>query len=651
MPLHGPRQTDCSFTWRIWAPRCKQVQLVLFRDGRTQIVDMSRLWDGWFAASHPHCEEHLRYGFRLNGERVRPDPASRWQPEGVHYPSGLYFPEKFDWTDIGWRGIRRADLVFYELHVGTFTTAGTFDGVISRLPHLLELGINAVVLMPVAQFPGTRDWGYNGVHPFAVQNSYGGPAGLQRLVDACHRLGLAIFLDVVYNHLGPEGNFLSEFGPYEHPTPWGVALNFDDQKCAPVRHFVLENVHYWLHDFHIDGLRLDTAHSIVDRSESHILEELKQIASDVGIAQSRITHIVAEWDMNEVTFGEPRDHHGGELTAQWSDDFHHSVHSLLTHKCVGCYSEFGDPDQLVKVLNDNLVHGNSDRPQDDRDRATTRTFPGSLFVASIQNHDHVGDRAKGDRFGTLLMPEQQRLAAGVLILSPFLPLLFMGEEYGERSPFPYFCSFNEKSMVDVVRRRHRCEFADFDWPEARPDPLSPVTFHSARLHWQWDVGSWQGGLRQWYRILLRARRGLRPLGDSIHRVALWHDRKAVNGGSVVEDIESDKRNAATACSLDQRQGILELIRGSDDSRIVVYFNFSNNIQTLSGTLVERIDLTEWRPILSSEWPGFGGRHADVTCPRRKGDSWHLLPFEVLVLSSTCNEELWRLDSPCPSVGD
>lgn len=623
--LHGPARSGNDITWRVWAPHAHSVQLVFSSHARDRVIEMSPLKGGWFAASVAHGIEGQRYAFRLDNNRVRPDPASRWQPDGVHQPSALFFAEDFVWLDAGWRGVARADLVFYELHVGTFTPEGTFDAVIPRLPELRELGITAIELMPVAQFPGDRDWGYDGVHPFAVQNSYGGPRALQRLVDACHREGLALFLDVVYNHLGPEGNYLGEFGTYftdKHRTPWGAALNFDDRGCDAVRQFVLDNVRYWLHDFHVDGLRLDAVQAIFDQSATHILQDIQHVAEQEAARQDRAIHIVAESNLNDARLIDAHERQGYELAAVWNDDFHHAVHTLLTGERNGYYSDFGQPEQLVKSLNDNFAYDGGHSPYHGRQHGTrARHLAGDHFVASIQNHDQVGNRAIGDRFGTQLAPEQQRLAAGVLLLSPFLPLLFMGEEYGEQNPFPFFCSFGDEALIEAVRQGRRFEFTDFEWPDQLPDPQSEATFRSAQLRWQWPNGSWHAGLRNWYRTLLHLRREWPPLRDRMHRVALWHDRIATAE-------PSDK---------DRPQGVLELIRGDDmlgdASRIVAYFNFSERSQDLTGTFVGRGDPTDWQPLLSSEWPQFGGRHANRHSPGRTAKAWQLLPLEVLVLSS------------------
>jgi maltooligosyltrehalose trehalohydrolase len=420
---------------------------------------------GWFEWRDDVGEDGQRYTFRLDGRVERPDPASRWQPDGVHRPSALFRPEQFAWTDFGWSGRQMLGLVFYELHVGTFTQEGTLDAVIPRLPELVELGVTAIELMPVSQFPGNRGWGYDGTYLFAVQNSYGGPRSLQRFVDAAHSHGLAVFLDVVYNHLGPEGNYAAEFGDYfthKYQTPWGPAFNFDAAGCDFVRQFVTENVRYWLQDFHLDGLRLDAVHAIMDISPTHILRDIQRTAEQFATENNRAIQIIAESDLNDVRLIDSPNRGGYGLAGQWSDDFHHALHTLLTDESVGYYVDFGEPEQLVKALNDTFVYDGCYSLYRRRKHGAPATgIPRHHFVVSIQNHDQVGNRALGDRLSVLLEPAKQRLAAGLQLLSPMTPLIFMGEEYGEENPFPFFCDFGDPRQIDAVRTGRQHEFSDF----------------------------------------------------------------------------------------------------------------------------------------------------------------------------------------------
>lgn len=511
--------------WRVWAPRCTAVSLVALPEGRRVETAMAPEGDGYFVGEQPVPAEGLRYGYRLAGGQVLPDPASRWQPDGVHQASAVFFPDAFPWTDQAWRGVPRSELVIYELHVGTFTPEGTFAAIIPRLAELRALGITALELMPVAQFPGTRNWGYDGVHPYAAQNSYGGPRGLQQLVDAAHAAGLAVLLDVVYNHLGNEGNYLGQFGPYfteRYHTPWGPAVNYDGPDSDPVRQFVVDNAGYWVRDFHLDGLRLDAVQTIYDLSPRHILAEIQEAVQREAEAAQRTIHVIAETNQNDVRLIDPPERGGYGLDGLWSDDFHHSVHALLTGEREGYYQDFGTPAQLAKAFDSVFVydgchsvfrrrrHGTR---VGDRDRGH--------FVVCIQNHDQVGNRACGDRFGTLLSPAAQRLACGLLLVSPCTPLLFMGEEYGETRPFPFFCSFLDPQLVKAVRRGRRAEHAKQAFHEGQkvPDPQAIRTFAAAQLSWSWPAGSPQAGLRALYHDLLAARRTWSALRDRQHTAA------------------------------------------------------------------------------------------------------------------------------------
>lgn len=512
--------------WRVWAPRSMHADVVLY-DAAGQETASQRLSIrkyGYFEGETDGIAVGQRYAFRLDGHAPRPDPASRWQPDGVHRPSAVWRAEDWTWTDTAWKGIALKDLVLYELHVGTFTPEGTFAAVIPRLPALRELGVTAIELMPVGQFPGERGWGYDGTYWYAVQQSYGGPTELQRLVDACHHHGMGVVLDVVYNHLGPEGNYLSEFGPYfteRHHTPWGAALNFDAQACEPVRKFVLGNVRQWIRDFHIDGLRLDAVHAIVDDSQPHLLAEIKRVADEEARQSGRSVQIIAESNLNDVQLLDAPEDGGYGLDAQWSDDFHHSVHTLLTDEREGYYADFDTPaQQLAKALNEVFVYdGIFSKRRGKHHGAPVGNHSGERFVISIQTHDQVGNRALGDRFGTLLGWPQQRLATGLLLLAPHIPMFFMGEEYGESRPFPFFCDFGDAGLGDAVRRGRREEFAAFGWRGELPDPLSPATFESAILSWSWPEGSPQAGLRNLYQCLLQLRQSQSALQDFVHRHA------------------------------------------------------------------------------------------------------------------------------------
>src|SRR5439155_13390119 len=429
----------CHFL--VWAPTAERVELQIVSSG-DRCVPLERVGRGYHRAVVDNVEPGILYRFRLNGQKERPDPASRYQPEGVHGPSQVVDLSTFPWNDGHWSGLKLEDYVVYELHVGTFTAEGTFDAIVPRLDELRLLGVTAVELMPVAQFPGNRNWGYDGVYPFAVQNSYGGPGELKRLVNACHQTGLAVVLDVVYNHLGPEGNYLDEFGHYfseSYKTPWGRALNFDGPYSDEVARFFIENALSWFADFHIDALRLDAIHGIVDINARPFLAILSDAVHELAQKLDRRCYLIAESDLNDVKVLQATGLCGFGMDAQWSDDFHHALHTLLTKEQRGYYLDFGGIECLEKAYREGFVYsGQHSRHRARRHGNSSRSISAHRFVVCAQNHDQVGNRMFGDRLSALVSYERLKLAAGVVILSPFLPLLFMGEEYGEISPFQYF---------------------------------------------------------------------------------------------------------------------------------------------------------------------------------------------------------------------
>ena len=614
-PLEGGRQRPrCgpigepggSVHWRVWAPRAQKVDLVLIDRDQHRTYPMEADEDSYFQRTLPDIPEGQRYAYRLDEGPERPDPCSLWQPEGVHGPSAVVRPETFSWTDQKWQGVRRESLVFYELHVGTFTPEGTFDAVIPRLAALRELGITAVELMPVAQFPGSRNWGYDGVGAYAAQNTYGGPQGLQRLVDACHRAGLAIVLDVVYNHFGPEGNYLGEFGPYfndHYKTPWGTAVNYDGPHSGPVRDFVLDNARLWLEEFHFDGLRLDAVHAIYDLGARHILRDLHETAEQVEHATGWTRHIIAESDLNDPRLLWPVERGGYGLDAQWADDFHHAVHSFLTGEVAGYYEDFGEVGQLARVLERPFLYAwNYSRHRCRKHGAPPEGLTGDRFVVCLQNHDQVGNRARGDRLTTLLgTPARQRLATSLMLLSPYLPLLFMGEEYGEERPFPFFCSFSDPPLIEAVRAGRKREFAAFAWQGEVPDPHSEDTFASARLSWSWPEGTPQAGLRCLYADLLSARRNWPGLRDFVQRTA-----------RLLPDSEVGP--------------LLELIRAGEARAL---FNLSGQPQPLPQAGSGGQEL-----LFSSEAARYGGDRRDRRPLER------LLPHECVVFGPGSWEPFW-----------
>jgi maltooligosyltrehalose trehalohydrolase len=500
----------------VWAPSARRVELETPRLTPAR-RDLRREASGWWFAADA-LAPGTDYAFRVDGEGPLPDPRSPWQPEGVHGPSRVVDHAAFRWTDAGWQPPPLGSGLIYELHVGTFTPGGTFESAIERLPHLVDLGVTHVEVMPVAAFPGARGWGYDGVALFAPHVPYGGPDGLKRLVDACHARGLAVLLDVVYNHLGPDGNYLERFGPYfteRFHTPWGKAVNLDGPGSDEVRRYIVDNATQWLRDYHLDGLRLDAVHALLDPSATHVLEEL---ANEVVALEARLGRhltLVAESDQNDPRLLRAPEAGGYGLPAQWSDDYHHALHAVLTGERQGYYEDFGRLEHVARALEETFVYADSYSAH----RARRHGRPpidlhAWRFVSFLQNHDQVGNRARGDRLGHSLAPGRLRVGAALLFASPFTPLLFQGEEWSASSPFPYFCDHQDPALAEAVRDGRRREFAAFGWrPEDVPDPQAPATFAAAKLDWSELAREPHASTLAWYRALVRLRRERVDLRD------------------------------------------------------------------------------------------------------------------------------------------
>ncbi len=506
-----------SATIRIWAPFAETVSIYIF----DKLVSLDRREFGYWDAELQNITPGNLYKIVID-EKHFPDPASLFQPEGVHGFSQAVNLGNFKWSDNHWNGILQEDLIIYELHTGTFSGPGTFDGIAGKLKYLKDLGVTAIELMPVAQFPGSRNWGYDGVLPFAVQSSYGGPESLQKLADACHKEDIAVILDVVYNHSGPEGNYFAAFGPYfteKYHTPWGKAINFDDEWCDGVREFFIENALMWLRDFHIDGLRLDAVHAIKDFGAKHFLEELHENVNRLN-EFSNVTHfLIAESDLNDVRYINPADIGGYGMDMQWCDEFHHAIHALVTGEHNGYYSDFGSINHICKSFNDAFVYdGTYSQFRKKTFGNATSGLSGSKFIVFTQNHDQTGNRMLGDRFSTLIDFETLKLIAGATLFSPFIPLIFMGEEYGEKNPFLYFTSHKDNGLIRAVREGRKREFTYFPAKERMPDPQSVNTFEKSKL--RWDKHSMeQQKLFEFYKEIIRLRK--------IHPVLKCTDRKGV----------------------------------------------------------------------------------------------------------------------------
>lgn len=496
----------CLF--RVWAPFATRVELHLVAPTE-RVAPMQPARNGYFENTIEDVEPGARYFYRLDGGRDLPDPASRFQPEGVHGPSEVVNPE-FPWSGAEWAGRALEDYIFYELHVGVFTPGGTFDAVIPYLDRLLDLGVTAIELMPVAQFPGARNWGYDGASPFAVHSAYGGPNGFKRLVNACHQRDLAVVLDVVYNHLGPEGNYLGRFGPYftdRYRTPWGPAVNFDGPDSDQVRRYFIGNALYWIAEFHIDALRLDAVHAIFDQSAYPFLEELGDTIHREADRLGRPVLVIAESDLNDPRLLREKERGGLALDAQWNDEFHHALRGLLTADRAGYYVDFGNLAHLVKAWREGYVHTGqySAHRRRRHGRPATDVPPRRLVVCS-QNHDQVGNRARGERLTQLVSFESLKLAAACALLSPFVPLLFMGEEYGETAPFLYFVSHSDPDLIAAVRHGRKEEFAAFAWQGEPPDPQADETFLKSKLNLTLGEEGRHRILLDYYRELIRLRK-------------------------------------------------------------------------------------------------------------------------------------------------
>jgi maltooligosyltrehalose trehalohydrolase len=502
---------------RVWAPRAHSLDLVL--DGAR--VPMQPDADGWFGCARS-LQHGQRYGFSIDGAVPLPDPRAVRLPEGVHSLGEWYDHARFGWSDAGWRGRDWAEAVVYELHVGTFTRAGTFDAAVQKLGHLVDLGVSHVEVMPVCAFDGRHGWGYDGVAPWSVHEPYGGPDGFKRFVDAAHGAGLAVLLDVVHNHVGPSGNYLSQFGPYftdRYRTPWGDAVNLDDAGSDEVRAYLLGSIDAWLRHFHVDGLRLDAVHELRDNRAISLLEQIATDVDALADETGRPLVVVAESDRNDPGTVIPRSENGLGLHAQWDDDVHHAVHVLLTHESQGYYGDFAaDPGAAVtKALTAAFVHDGTystfrgrthGRPVD------RSSIPGDRFVVALQTHDQVGNRALGDRLSASVSAGRQAAGAALVLLGPYVPMLFMGEEWAASTPWQFFSSFPDDALGRLVTQGRLDEFAAHGWAQQQvPDPQHPTTRDASVLDWEEPQRTRHAEMLAWYRLLLSLRRSHPALRD------------------------------------------------------------------------------------------------------------------------------------------
>ncbi len=500
-----------SIPVRIWAPRARRLDLVI-ADNR---IPLGREDGGWW--SGPALAEGQDYAISADGGPARPDPRSRWQPEGVHGPSRWIAPGANGSPAVWDRAVALSDAVIYELHVGTFSAEGTFEAAIPHLDHLVELGITHVELMPVAQFSGRHGWGYDGVDLFAAHAPYGGPLGLRSLISACHERGLAVLIDVVHNHLGPEGAYLPELGPYKtdrHQTPWGEAINLDGEGSPEVRRFLIDSALMWLRDYGADGLRLDALHALVDQSEHHFVRELTEAVRALEVQQGRSLVLIGEWDDHDPMAVIEPSAGGWGLDAHWNDDFHHAVHALLTGEHGGYYQDFTQREALPRILRDGYALDGRHSPY--RGRPHGKPYgdhPRDRLVAYVQSHDQIGNRAAGERLHQLCGLERAKVAAALLFVSPFVPMVFQGEDWAASTPFCYFAELESEDLRRAVREGRKAEHAgDASWEHA-PDPTDPATRERSVLNWDERALPPHAEMLAWYRDLIALRRAHANLRD------------------------------------------------------------------------------------------------------------------------------------------
>jgi maltooligosyltrehalose trehalohydrolase len=561
----------------VWAPAASEVFVVL-----PDVNDRVKLEghdDGYFSCITSKLKPGDRYLFELDGKGY-PDPASQYQPEGVAGASQVFNSNSYHWKDQQWKNLKLADYILYELHTGTFTPEGTFAAIMQKLDYLKGLGITAIEIMPIAEFSGDRNWGYDGVFPFAAHHSYGGPLELQRLVDACHEHGIAVVLDVVYNHLGPEGNNLEKFGPYftdKYKTPWGSAINFDDAGSDEVRKFFIENVLMWFRDFHIDALRLDAVHAIRDFSATNILSEIRKHVDLLSAETKRPYYLIAECDLNDPKYLMNVEDNGYGMDAQWIDEFHHALRVTAGNERMGYFEDFDGLLHLAKAYMDAYVYDgiySHHRKKTFGKKATG--LAGEKFVVFSQNHDQVGNRMLGERTSVLVSFEMQKLLAATVLISPYLPMLFMGEEYGETNPFQYFVHHSNHELIEAVRTGRKKEFEYFHRGEEVPDPQSPDTFNRSKLQWDLQTSGKHETMLRYYKKLILLRKQLEPLS-------------------------SGTRHELEVKVLDE-QKVLVISRWHNASSVVAFLNFSNRPQEL----VSPFPLDGMRISISSssaEWLG------------------------------------------------
>lgn len=568
----------------IWAPLAEKVAIEM--EGTVERIALEKKEHGYWTAITDQIKEGTRYKIKIDDKQPFPDPASLSQPDGVHGDSEAISLTTFQWNQTNWNNLPLEDYIIYELHTGTFTEEGSFASLEKKLDYLKDLGITAIEIMPVAQFPGSRNWGYDGVFPFAVQSSYGGAKGLQQLVNACHQKGLAVVLDVVYNHLGPEGAYLGEYGPYftnKYNTPWGPAINFDDAWCDGVRKYFIENALMWARDFHIDALRLDAVHAIKDFSAVHLLKEMRLRFDELEEKTGKKHYLIVELDLNDAKYIDPIVKGGYGMQAQWIDEFHHALRVTAGQDRTGYYSDFHGISDLAKAYRDAYVYDG--QWSDHRKKyfgIKAKENEGKQFIVFSQNHDQVGNRMLGERTSTLVSFEMQKLLAATVILSPYLPLLFMGEEWSEPNPFQYFVSHTDPDLAEAVRKGRKEEFAAFHIEGEAPDPVSEETFNNSKLGWHLHTEGKHKTMLAYYKKLIALRKEEPALK--------LPNRKAL----AVDVVPEDKT--------------LALLRWHDEHKTVCLMNFSEEQK-----IINLDKAMQWQVLLNSadsQWGGPGNVQID-----------------------------------------
>ena len=603
----GATPVERGTRFEVWAPGASRVEIVGVASGTfdlTSTVDPDVPGRTTWTGVVDEIGAGDRYWVRLDGGELRPDPASRWQPDGVHGASAVVDAGGFEWHDDGWTGVPLDDAVLYELHIGTFTRDGTFDAAIVQLPRLADLGVTLVEMMPINAFPGVRNWGYDGVLPSAVQHSYGGPDGLARFVDAAHANGLGVVLDVVYNHVGPEGNVLPTFGPYftdAYGTPWGAAVNVAGPGSDGVRRYFVESAVGWIDDFHVDGLRLDAVHAIVDPTARPMVEELVEAVHAVGERNGRTVLVTLESAANDPRLVRSSAERGWNADAVWNDDVHHALRVALTGERHEYYAAYEGVVDLAAALEHRWVYRGQYSPTlDRRHGAPVDDVDPAHFIVFSTNHDHVGNTPRGERMlhGAATADPRRRIAAAFVLLSPFTPMLFMGEEYGESAPFPYFVDHGDPGLVEAVRRGRRAEFSGTDWTGPIADPADPATFTAAVLNPSLGDSGPHAALLAMYTELIRLRRHLPILTDATAKQRVVVDRE-----------------------------LLTVIRTSASSTSVTRYNFSDELRSIDGTDIG-VSLGDESLRFDSAAPAWGG---DAT-------TGHVLPpFSARLWVAPCDD--------------